>query len=390
MKLLFITPGKLPVPATSGGAVETLIQILIDNNEITKKYSITLVSVYTKEAYEASLKYKYTKFIFINIDDKLYKISRLIRYGINRIPNIYIGNAYIKRVYNYLKNHYEDYDYVIVENAPEYALKLCKLYKDNLIFHSHNDFLNVNTDMAKKKLNKYCKVFSLSNYINKRMQDIDNNYKNIYTLYNGVELDKFKDAKKNRKDIRKKYNIKDSDFVYLYTGRIVEIKGVRELIKSFNSIKDDSSKLVIVGSLESNIFTPKSYIDELKDLSKNNKNIIFTGKVSYNDIPSYYGMSDVGVFPTIIEEGFGMVVVECMAVGNPVIVTNSGGMIELVDDDCSIIVKKENELENNLINALLKIKKEYKKYDSKYIVNQSKKYDCKVYCDRFDELIKKQ
>ena len=51
---------------------------------------------------------------------------------------------------------------------------------------------------------------------------------NIYTLYNGVELDKFKDSKKNRKDIRKKYNIKDSDFVYLYTGRIVEIKGVRE------------------------------------------------------------------------------------------------------------------------------------------------------------------
>ena len=389
MKLLFITPGKLPVPATNGGAVETLIQTLIDNNEITKKYSITLVSVYTKEAYEASLKYKYTKFIFINIDDKLYKISRLIRYAINRIPNIYIGNEYIKRVYNYLKNHYEYYDYIIVENAPEYALRLCKLYKSNLIFHSHNDFLNENTDMAKKKLNKYCKVFSLSNYINKRMQDIDNNYKNIYTLYNGVELDKFKDAKKNRKDIRKKYNIKDSDFVYLYTGRIVEIKGVRELIKSFNSIKDDSSKLVIVGSLESNIFTPKSYIDELKDLSKNNKNIIFTGRVNYNDIPSYYGMADVGVVPSIWEEPFALTVIEHMGVGNPVIITNSGAMPELVKEGTSLIVEKDANIIDNISNAMINIKDNYKKYNSRTIIKQANKFNSNVYCDRFDELINK-
>ncbi len=382
MKLLFITPGKLPVPATSGGAVETLIQIIIDYNERTHDHDITLISVYTEDAYKKSLAYKYTKFIFINIDDKMYRLSRIIRYLINRIPKIYIGNSYIKRVMNLLKDNKEKYDYVIVENAPQYALLLKKKY-NNLIFHSHNNFLDENTDMAKKILNSYKKVFSLSNYISNRIRDIDHNYGNIYTLYNGVELDKFNVKKDNF--IGKKFNLNKDDFIYLYTGRIVKEKGVKELIQAFNLINDNNSKLLIVGDIDDNT----KYCKTLKKLSNKNKNIIFSGKVPYGDIPKYYKASNVGIVPSVWEEPFALTVIEHMSVGNPIIITKSGAMPELVNDKCAMTVEKDFNMIENLLNAMINIKKEYKSFNSILIKEQANKFNSDIYYNRFNELLKK-
>ena len=98
LKILIITPGKLPVPATCGGAVENLIQQLLDDNEKNTNFEFTVFSLYEEKAFEYSKKYKYTKFIFIDGDTKKYKISRVIRYLINRLPGIYIGNSYIHLV----------------------------------------------------------------------------------------------------------------------------------------------------------------------------------------------------------------------------------------------------------------------------------------------------
>ena len=84
MKILIISPGKFSVPAVEGGAVENLIQILIDNNEIYKDFDITLVSSDNSEAMEKSKNYNQTNFIFIKTHDFLYKISRAIRFLINR------------------------------------------------------------------------------------------------------------------------------------------------------------------------------------------------------------------------------------------------------------------------------------------------------------------
>lgn len=388
MRLLIITPGKLPVPATDGGAVETLIQTIIDDNERNKKYDITLISIYTKEAKKASNKYKYTKFKFINVDDKIYKISKYYRYIINRIPNIYIGNAYIKRVSKLLEEDSTYYDYVIVENSGQYSLILKKKYKDKLILHMHNDFLNKNINMAKKILNSYSKVFSLSNFISNRIREIDKRYENVYTLYNGVELDKF-DIEEN-KMLRKELGIKQEEFVYLYTGRIVKEKGVRELIKAFNNLRYNDVKLVIVGDIENVPLKSKKYVKELRKLCKDNKNIIFTGKISYKYIPQYYKMSNVGVIPSIWEEPFALTVIEHMAVGNPVIISKSGAMTELVNEECAIIVDKEKNYIENLANALIEIKDNYKMYDSKKIKQQANLFSSDIYCRRFYELILKQ
>ena len=48
---VFITSGFLPVPATKGGAVETLVQNLIDENEIIKNNKFTVLSIYDKNCF---------------------------------------------------------------------------------------------------------------------------------------------------------------------------------------------------------------------------------------------------------------------------------------------------------------------------------------------------
>ena len=60
MKVAIISGGKLPVPAVKGGAVETGIQQLVEQNEIYKNIELTVYSIYNDEAIIESKKYKNT------------------------------------------------------------------------------------------------------------------------------------------------------------------------------------------------------------------------------------------------------------------------------------------------------------------------------------------
>ena len=100
-------------------------------------------------------------------------------------------------------------------------------------------------------------------------------------------------------------------------------------------------------------------------------------------------MADVGVVPSIWEEPFALTVIEHMGVGNPVIITNSGAMPELVKEGTSLIVEKDANIIDNISNAMINIKDNYKKYNSRTIIKQANKFNSNVYCDRFDELINK-
>ena len=373
LKILIITPGKLPVPATCGGAVENLIQQLLDDNEKNTNFEFTVFSLYEEKAFEYSKKYKYTKFIFIDGDTKKYKISRVIRYLINRLPGIYIGNSYIHLVKKEINKMSKKFDYILVENSPEYGLIV---NSNNMILHMHNDFLNIDTDMNKKILNKYIKVFSLSKYISGRIEEIDNSYKNIFTLYNGVNVELFEKADDG--DLKIKYGIEENDFVYLYTGRIVPEKGVLELVEAFNKCKLNNAKLVIVGNLSSK----KAYNKKLLKAKNGNNNIIFTGAVSYDKIPMYYKLANAGIVPSTWEEPFALTVIEHLASGHPVIITNSGAMPELVNEKVAIIVQKDSNLINNLSNALVTIK-EKSNFSSKSLINQASKFNSEIYCSTF-------
>ena len=70
MKIVFLTDGKSPVPATKGGAVENLIEDLLDENEKYHNFDFSVLSLYEEMAYKKSKKYQYTNFYFAITDDE--------------------------------------------------------------------------------------------------------------------------------------------------------------------------------------------------------------------------------------------------------------------------------------------------------------------------------
>ena len=393
MNLLIISNGDLPIPTSQGGAVETLIQTIIDSNEKEKQHKITIFTPYDDKSKNMARAYKMCQFEFIDTNSMTYKIGRAIRFLINRIPGIYIGNQFIYKVSKRIKKNRvknNSYDYIIVENSAEYGLILEKYFSNNLILHLHNDFLNINTDKAYKILHSYTKVFTLSKYIKKRVEEIDLEYKEVYTLYNGIEIDRFNkdiDVKKQRENL----NIKQDDFVFLFTGRIIKEKGIRELLLAYKNMPEDKHlKLIIVGNLNTKNIIHKKYIRSMMNIVKDIKNdVIFTGYIPYEQLYKYYKIADVGIVPSVWEEPFALTVIEHLASGHPVIMTNSGGMAELADKKSTVVIEKDDIIPK-LTKAMLDFNKNRPQYLQRDLLKHANEYSSEIYYKRFNELITKE
>lgn len=337
MKILIITPGYLAVPAVNGGAVENLVDIIIKENEKLKKAEFTVIGVNDGIDIDVT-SFKHTNYLFVKNASKIFKIKRAVLALINKFSKHYIGNAYIREVTKILKKDNSTYDAVIIENNPLYILNVKKYFKCPVYLHLHNDYLNNKTKLSEKVYSLYDGILTVSNYIGNRVKTINLEDKKTKTLYNGIELENFDISlsKEERKKIRAKYSIKDNDFAFLYTGRLIPEKGVKEMIQSFNNACKNvkNIKLLIVGSSSYKNGTKNQYISELQTLvALNKENIIFTGYVDYNDIPSIYKACDAQIVPSIWGEPLATTVIEGMASSLPLIVNNVGGIPEMVGEN---------------------------------------------------------
>jgi len=188
---------------------------------------------------------------------------------------------------------------------------------------------------------------------------------------------------------RKKYGLNIDDVVFLYTGRLVKEKGIEELIRAFNKINNKKFKLLVTGSIGYGKTTKNKFTKKLQQLSENNKNIIYTGYIDYSDIHKLYMISDCGIVPSIWEEPFALTVIEHLSSGHPVIITESGAMPELITNQCSIIVKKdEDKIVEELINAIYNIEKMIKEKDiSDICIKQAQQFSKDKYINKFKQLI---
>lgn len=134
-------------------------------------------------------------------------------------------------------------------------------------------------------------------------------------------------------------NIKKNDTVFLFIGRIVNDKGIKELVEAFSKLcaKQQNVKLLLVGSKEDHL----DPLDENTEANiSTNPNIICTGEAS--DVKPYYALCDIFVFPSY-REGFPNVVLEAGSMGKPAIVSNINGSNEIVIQDYNgLIVPKKN------------------------------------------------
>lgn len=173
--------------------------------------------------------------------------------------------------------------------------------------------------------------------------------------------------------------------VFLYTGRLMPEKGVKELVEAFLVVNQQfpKTKLLIAGGTKSMRATD-SYRESLLSLSKDNQNIIFTGYVEYQSMYKYYQIADIQVVPSICNEAFGLVLLEGLPSNLTVIATKSGGIPEVLKDD-AIYVNRENLVEDLVAKMTQVLKEEREIKDYKAIIE---KFSIENYCQNFHEFIK--
>lgn len=133
-------------------------------------------------------------------------------------------------------------------------------------------------------------------------------------------------------ELRNTLGIPDGDFVVGFCGRLCHDKGIIELIEGFRIFcqehPDREARLFLVGPYDARDILPQHIKDEIAS----NPSIIATGRVSHSELPRYYSLMDVFVFPSY-REGFGMTVIEASAMKLPILVSRSHGCVDSIRED---------------------------------------------------------
>lgn len=151
---------------------------------------------------------------------------------------------------------------------------------------------------------------------------------------NGIDIDRFFKRSINEQslcELKNKLNIKPSDFVLGYTGRLVKDKGITELVYAFQYLQKKYTNIILllVGMLEERDALPEEVVEAIKV----NPKIVNTGYVENTKIEYYYAMMDCFILPSY-REGFPTSVLEASAMELPVITTEATGCKD------SIVVRK--------------------------------------------------
>lgn len=143
----------------------------------------------------------------------------------------------------------------------------------------------------------------------------------------GTDLDRFRPAASagERQHLREKFGITEH-FAVLYVGRVIPGKGVDILIRATASAqKQIPLQLVIAGK------GPPKYVRSLRNLAqKHDVHAVFLGQMNHEQIDQLYRSVDCLVCPSQNHEAFGLVNVEAMASGIPVIASDNGGIREII------------------------------------------------------------
>jgi glycosyltransferase involved in cell wall biosynthesis len=361
----FNTSNVLPVPAVLGGATESLLTFLIEENEKHKLMRFVIHCKYSKEAELLSKNLQYTKIFYHKKFEELSVYNKILNIDVLSFFRYKLGSKIRPTKYPKINRYYYfayritckiKPDYIIAEGGlyEQYEYFLRKFDKSKMYAHLHRE-VNGNENLW----NIFPNAIAISNFIRKEyIASNKSNELNIKLLYNCCDDSKFKattvEEKKNK--IKKELKINNNDFVIVFSGRIINEKGVLELMEAVSLIENSNIKLIVIGSSLFANAPESAYESKVKRIAKESDGrIVTTGFIHNSLLPIYFSIADICVVPSIYEEPLALVPAEAMTSGLPVIITDSGGMVEYQKDDCLIVVKRGEDLVKNIKEAILRL-----------------------------------
>ena len=210
--------------------------------------------------------------------------------------------------------------------------------------------------------------------------------RNVHIIPTGIEIEHFyreNTDKHNQDVIKMKYHLNSDDFIILFVGRIAEEKSVNFLIENHVSLvhKNKKAKLLIVGD-----GPDKEQLMKLAKKLKIENNVIFTGKVPWDEIGDYYNIANV--FTTASHtETQGLTVIEAMAANLPVVALNDEAFNTIVINDLNGYLFKDKKGYVKAMEKLMSDDELCLKLGAQARVN-SDSYSSKYYAERVLDVYK--
>jgi len=161
----------------------------------------------------------------------------------------------------------------------------------------------------------------------------------VKIVYPGVNRRLFYPVR--NQDVRQKIGCEKNDFVLLYVGRIEPVKGLMTVIRSLEILREENPELlertkllVIGGGKKEQEFASNeeaARVIDLVDRRGLSDSVIFLGSIDQPQLKKYYSSADALIVPSLYES-FGLVTVEALACGTPVIVSQIGKMKTIVKE----------------------------------------------------------
>lgn len=165
---------------------------------------------------------------------------------------------------------------------------------------------------------------------------------------NGVNIPEIKKADL----ITNKYGLNKDDYV-LFLARIVPEKGLHYLVKAWKKVVEQTNttkKLVIAGGSSHT----DSYLEEIKNMVKDDKTIIMTGFVEGQELEELFSNAYLYVLPSDVE-GMPMSLLEAMSYGNVCLVSDIPENTEVIDGDCFVTEKGNVDQLRHQIKKILRL-----------------------------------
>ena len=259
---------------------------------------------------------------------------------------------YRKHIENYCNQLIKEQNITILEAADWTGITAFMKFKIPLVIRFHgSDTYFCHLEKRKQKLKNFwfeklalqkAKAFiaptTFAGNLSQKLFGLQN--KKIQTIHNGLELGKFENS----------HPEEYQNGLLLYIGTIIRKKGVLELPKIFNQVRQQhpQASLILIGGDSSDIETQSQSTWQLMQnrfQDDDLHSVTYLGKIPYHEVQQYIKKAHVCVFPSFAET-LGMVTIEAMAMQKPVVNTKIGWAKELiVDGESGFLVHPKNHQE---------------------------------------------
>ncbi len=394
VNVCMIAPKKYPVPAVKGGAVEGLMELFLTMNERYGRIGLTVLSVWDEKAYASAGEYKKSTIEYIRygtLRDRLFSsraVSFLNRMSVRHRGKAVFEDPYIKRAYRKMQG--KVFDLVLIEDGEYdiYGYLAKRIPKEKMCIHLHGAY-----EGAAALSRWFSRYICISNFVARNL--LCNGVihgKKVDVLKNGIDLERFQQELTPEEIVseRKNYGIAD-ETVFVYWGRLIPEKGVKELLEAFKKVRaKKAAKLLIVGSSAFGREVAAEYAMELEALSKDVKGAVcFTGFIPNHELWRAIKIADIAVLPSIWDEAAGLSMLEAMAAGIPLITAKVGGIPEYVEGESAYWVEWSKNFADDLAEAMLKLAgdEELRRGLREHAKENVKAYSAKNYYEQYVRLI---